>query len=580
MFQENNPKSLECFSSAVTLSDMEVFIFPELLYSLVLANSMSGRLWKWLNDPWFGKNETLSPLRRMQRLKQYIMDHFAFNLDLDTWGLTTKERELDRFSAFISPEVLARSNALFGYEGDKYYFTIDIRKHFGLDKYTSSAIPYWKTESLEAMESFRHKSGYSNSGAGECVSLSTLYAAAAFAVAKIPLDDIFIMTTPLHSQGFLDVAGGIITNNRRIVTKTMWFNGTEITAKARRAIENEQVTIVAHKTGYIHSLYPNATIAPETYSRLETQLRDFLSTTTVDFEILTSFLRTKSSLQRCFQLRHTCSGKSRYIEAEKVFSYEHNSKSRVSDHTSSTLLGEIEEDEYYTDPLPGRIALWEVEVFFKTNRVHLDKPDTVERLKQHLQHACYNIDQVIPDLEKFCRTEPRLPDASGRNYTRVPPINLDGAKSAEEVRERVAALRGKNETADLAFAAFRDLSRSSWKPFVKAALERNPVSLAGLKDSTVTDAYETLNALPSESIFDEPFRIAQPDEVWNFQRGDGIEKAITLANVIRERDPEAQLLLEGSGGKIVLRQKGTAGKDYSFESRKKVEMPAERDFFL
>ena len=24
-------------------------------------------------------------------------------------------------------------------------------------------------------------------------------------------------------------------------------------------------------------------------------------------------------------------------------------------------------------------------------------------------------------------------------------------------------------------------------------------------------------------------RIAQPDEVWNFQRGDGLEKAITLA---------------------------------------------------
>ena len=34
-------------SSAVTLSDMEVFVFPELLYSLVLANIMSPRLWRW-----------------------------------------------------------------------------------------------------------------------------------------------------------------------------------------------------------------------------------------------------------------------------------------------------------------------------------------------------------------------------------------------------------------------------------------------------------------------------------------------------------------------------------------------------
>ena len=151
----------------------------------------------------------------------------------------------------IDESVLARSNALFGYEGDKYYFDIDIRKHFGLDKYNSDVIPYWKTETLEAMEAFRYKEGYST-GAGECVSLAALYAAASFVVAKIPLENIFMMATPLHSQNFLNIGDGIITNNRRIVTKTMWFNGTELSAKARRALENERVTIVAHQTGYIH----------------------------------------------------------------------------------------------------------------------------------------------------------------------------------------------------------------------------------------------------------------------------------------------------------------------------------------
>ena len=30
-------------------SDMELFIFPELLFALVLANIMSPRLWKWRN---------------------------------------------------------------------------------------------------------------------------------------------------------------------------------------------------------------------------------------------------------------------------------------------------------------------------------------------------------------------------------------------------------------------------------------------------------------------------------------------------------------------------------------------------
>ena len=48
------------------------------------------------------------------------------------------------------------------YEGDKYYFDIDIRRHFGLDKYTSDVIPFWKTETVEAMDAFRHKPGYSD----------------------------------------------------------------------------------------------------------------------------------------------------------------------------------------------------------------------------------------------------------------------------------------------------------------------------------------------------------------------------------------------------------------------------------
>ena len=64
----------------------------------------------------------MTPYRRITRLKQYIMDHYVFNLDLDTWGLTTKPRELARFQDFLDPDTLAQSNALFGYEGDKYYF--------------------------------------------------------------------------------------------------------------------------------------------------------------------------------------------------------------------------------------------------------------------------------------------------------------------------------------------------------------------------------------------------------------------------------------------------------------------------
>ena len=162
-----NKKQLEKYSSAFTLSDMEIFVFPDLLYALVLANIMSPEIWKWRDDPWFSGIKKMGPLKKIHRVKQYIMDHYDFNLDLETWGLTDKQTEINRFSDFIEMEELEKSNALFGYEGDKYYFDIDIRRHFGLEKYDTDIIPYWKTETVEAMNAFRFKPNH-QAGAGEC----------------------------------------------------------------------------------------------------------------------------------------------------------------------------------------------------------------------------------------------------------------------------------------------------------------------------------------------------------------------------------------------------------------------------
>ena len=252
-------------SSACTLSDMEIFVFPDLMFALVLANILSPRIWAWRELEWFQGVRGMRPKKRLQRLRQHIMDNYTFNLDLETWGLTNQARELERFAPFLDPDEIAASNALFGYHGDAYYYDIDIRRHFGLDKYSSDVIPYWKTETVEAMDAFRRKEGHAV-GAGECVSLAGLYAAAAFVVCGIPLESIYLMATPLHSQNFIDVDTGILTNNRRLVTRAMWSNGTVISQQARRALEHERVTIVSHATGYIHLLYPDATIAPAAYS--------------------------------------------------------------------------------------------------------------------------------------------------------------------------------------------------------------------------------------------------------------------------------------------------------------------------
>ena len=62
--------------------------------------------------------------------------------------------------------------------------------------------------------------------------------------------------------------------------------------------------------------------------------------------------------------------------------------------------------------------------------------------------------------------------------------------------------------------------------------------------------------LGSDSIYDGP-RLAQPDEVWNFQTGDGLEKAILLSNVWKQRNPgdEIQLAVQPDKAELILGEK-------------------------
>ena len=274
---------------------------------------MSPIIWEWRQADCFQKLKGKSPYKKLMRLKQFIMDEYEFNLDLDTWGLSQKDRELKRFEKFISPEDIAQSNALFGYTGDKYYFDVDIRRHFGLDKYDGDVIPFWRTETVEAMNAFKLKEGY-HTAAGECVSLSTLYAAAAFIVCGIPLEDMYMILTPLHSQNFIDVQDGVLTNNRRIITRTMWFNGTAISNKAQRALRNEQVTIVEHSTGYVHCMYEQATIEKKAYRHF-TELLDRYLRADINSLIFANFLRCHHDFQQYFQFCRKRRGESMLVKA-------------------------------------------------------------------------------------------------------------------------------------------------------------------------------------------------------------------------------------------------------------------------
>ncbi len=123
---------------------------------------------------------------------------------------------------------------------------------------------------------------------------------------------------------------------------------------------------------------------------------------------------------------------------------------------------------------------------------------------------------------------------------------------------------GNSEVALLSLYAYRQMDKIDWKPFAKAALERNPVALEGLKGKTPDAAYQLLLGMPGDSIY-EGKRLAQPDEVWNFGRGDGLEKAFVLANFLFiETNPQyMKLTVEQSN--VILEADGI---NYRFISEK------------
>jgi hypothetical protein len=555
-----NSNEIEKYSSAITLSDMEVFVFPELMYSLLLANIMSPIIWQWRQLDCFKKLEGKSTYRKLMRLKQFVIDEFEFNLDLETWGLTNQSKELKRFEKFISPDDIARSNALFGYQGDKYYFDVDIRRHFGLDKYNSDIIPYWKTETIEAMNAFRLKKGY-KTAAGECVSLSALYAAAAFIVCRIPLQDIYMILTPLHSQNFIDIQDGILTNNRRLVTKTMWFNGTTISDKAQRALRNENVTIVAHSSGYVHCLFKDATIDERVYQQFSRKLDEYLSAD-LSSAVFANFLRSNRDYQKYFQICRDCHGQSQFTEAETLFQYEHGSNYRLGDKTFDKLLAEVSDEDFAPYPLPGRIRCDKLD-----DLIQQDKPDL--RTEQGKSALVRFVEDFIPDaprfvseLADFLHTKARLPD-NDKNFLPSDPLEISTEQSREQIIDYLRHKRQSNPTADLAFYAYRDMESCRWEPFVKAALERSPVSIRMAGSMSIEQVYDWLGQMQDVSIYDGP-RLAQPDEVANYKTGDGLEKAFLLANIILERDPKQDIEIVFENDGVLLKGR----KEYKFASTK------------
>jgi hypothetical protein len=251
-----------------------------------------------------------------------------------------------------------------------------------------------------------------------------------------------------------------------------------------------------------------------------------------------------------------------------VFAYEHGSPVKVTDKRRDKLMENIACEEFQPVPLERRIVFNDLEDFVRDHALDTGRAEDAERLKQQFASECLDAEIALAELAQFCLVQPRLPEPDEKTFTRPDePLALEPGMSRNEIVERLDAVRGRNAMAAMAFYAYRDLNRTEPGPFLLAAVQRNPVSIEGAADLSDDEVAGKIRAMPDASIYDEAGRLAQPDEVWNYGRGDGVERALTVANIRRARHPDEPLRIAVEGDRAVLR---TGSTESTWSSQKQL----------
>ena len=166
---------------------------------------------------------------------------------------------------------------------------------------------------------------------------------------------------------------------------------------------------------------------------------------------------------------------------------------------------------------------------------------------------------VIEALVDFIHLQPNLPNHTEKKFKELSPIQLNPEMDREEIITILNNLREKNIVADLSFYANRNLLNCHWEPFLKAATERNPVIIDHLKELNDDKLINYIKELNDTSIYDK-FRLSQPDELWNFKTGDGLEKAIAIAVCWKNRYPQSHIEIKSNKNDVELSLNGNIHK--------------------
>ncbi|HEY5504747.1 MAG TPA: hypothetical protein VIK28_06270, partial [Sedimentisphaerales bacterium] len=316
-----------------------------------------------------------------------------------------------------------------------------------------------------------------------------------------------------------------------------------------------------HPSGYIHCFYKEATIKPDVYGYFVKQLSSYLSSE-LSLVVFANYLRSNSSYQKYFQLCRDCHGHPQFLKAETLFSYEHGSDFRIADSTHEKLLAEVADDDFVHFEIPGRVRCDFFCEFITKKKIDVRTAEGRAAITGLLQPFMPEVKKFVDGLADFVHCEPKLPSPE-KDYLQAPTIEIGVDWTRDKIIDYLQNLRGQNTTADLAFYAYRDMETCDWIPFLKAVVERNPVSLAMAQSMSPDALYELLQKMDGVSIYDGK-RLAQPDEVANYHRGDGFEKALLLANVIRQKSPNENIEIAVADNHVVLKCAG----EYRFDSSK------------
>ena len=249
-----------------------------------------------------------------------------------------------------------------------------------------------------------------------------------------------------------------------------------------------------------------------------------------------------------------------YVPLARAFEYERDCPYKVTDKTLPLLLAEMDHEEFSERSCDQCIILNDIQDYLTADPVDIDNPDDVARLVARFKTKCMDADMTVQALVEFCHLVPRMPEASEKTFVRdQTPLEIVPGMTREQIIARVETIREQNEYCRLAFYAYRDLGRTDAEPFMKAAIERNPVCIdrSAIECPDEASLIKHIETFTNESIYEEAGRLAQPDEVWNFSTGDGLEKAIMLGVILFARNKQTLTVEALPGEAVLLRADGS-----------------------